>query len=205
MLSQKNSSEESAGTIFEKNAPARKSRCRETNDCSCDECRKLARRVQEKEETSRRDKRKRGTEEEDRPCEDVQPDEPECDQDEEEAVESQPAAKKRRKYNWKMEDDKALLELISKYNFSWDLILRDFTKHQHRRPNETEKSLEKRWKNVNARQGKYSRELIIKPFKPSNGKKTDLEKEQEEAVYKEKVFLFSPQFLLLFLFVSLHD
>lgn len=109
------------------------------------------------------------------------------------------ATKKRRKLNWAMEDDKDLLELILKYNFAWDQILKDFQKFQHRRPNETEKSLEKRWKNLNSKQGKYNKgDYTIKPFKPSTKKSvTDIEREKEEAVYREKVLSF------FFLFFSI--
>ena len=36
--------------------------------------------------------------------------------------------KRARKDNWDMDDDLALLQLVLKYKFAWDLILNDFKK-----------------------------------------------------------------------------
>lgn len=172
------------GTIIENGSskpvsPKKRIRCTEKNDCICETCARLSKHVADQNQNS----------------DDSSEDEP-------------LVTKKRRKLNWAMEDDKNLLDLILKHNFAWDLILRDFKQFQHRRPNETEKSLEKRWKNLNSKQGKYNKgeyEGANKPFKASK-KMTDIQREKEEAVHREKVFLFillRIRFLFYFFFCLL--
>ena len=44
--------------------------------------------------------------------------------------------------NWKVGDDLAFLKLVLKYKFSWDQVLHDLTKFEHRRTDsETEDSI----------------------------------------------------------------
>ena len=45
--------------------------------------------------------------------------------------------------NWVIDDDLSLLLLINKWDQDWEIIKREFHLHQHRRPNETMKTLEK--------------------------------------------------------------
>lgn len=130
-LSQPTKQLKTQGTIIENGSklvaqPKKRIRCTEKNDCICETCARLTKHVADQNQNSGEDS-----------------------SSEDELVVT---TKKRRKLNWAMEDDKNLLDLILKHNFAWDLILRDFKQFQHRRPNETEKSLEKRWKNLNSKQ-----------------------------------------------------
>ena len=48
--------------------------------------------------------------------------------------------------NWDLDNDSALLKLAVKRGLIWDQIQIGFKTWEHRCPNETEKTLEKRWK-----------------------------------------------------------
>lgn len=96
--------------------------------------------------------------------------------------------KRARKENWEMDDDLAFLQLVLKYKHAWDLILNDFKKFQHRRPDETEETLEKHWKNLIGKSSKYAVGQVheAKPFKASR-KMDDLQLEQAQAAHEEEV------------------
>lgn len=109
------------------------------------------------------------------------------------ADESNTSEKKQRKENWEMDDDHSFLQLVQKYKFSWDQVKNDLLKHQHRRTDDTEVTLEKHWKNLAGPKSKYAegKEYEGTPFKTPRRKMSDIELEQAEASHEESVCSFS--------------
>jgi hypothetical protein len=93
---------------------------------------------------------------------------------------------KQRKENWKIDDDKALLQALVKYKFAYDQVLNDFKKFQHRRPDETESSLEKRWKNIKANSTYAEKATFVrKEFVQKKKKITEMELDSQRAIHQE--------------------
>lgn len=110
-----------------------------------------------------------------------------------EEQEAAASEKKSRLENWDLDDDLALVLLIEKYKFAWDQIKLQMQNHQHRRLQDTEKTLEKRWKNISANDSKNkyhkSKEFQGTPFKITGKTLDDIQLQQQEAIHREKVYL----------------
>jgi hypothetical protein len=83
-----------------------------------------------------------------------------------------------RKDNWEIDDDLALLKLMKRHNMDFGQVLCSLLNDQHRRVDDTETSLGKRWKNLKSINSRYSKPFRYKAFKPPTQKSLGLKGEQ---------------------------
>jgi len=71
----------------------------------------------------------------------------------------------KRKTNWDLDDTLAFLLLLQRFNMNFGQVLLSLKNDQHRRPDETEVTLGKYWKNLKSSASKFSKPFSFPAFK----------------------------------------